>query len=48
MVLDLLISSLPSFWWLFPVAVLIAAVAMTFGIGGAIFFSPFFVIVLGV
>ncbi|MEE9592052.1 MAG: sulfite exporter TauE/SafE family protein [Thermoplasmata archaeon] len=46
MVLDLLMSDLLSFWWLFPAALLIGAVAMTFGIGGAIFFSPFFVIFL--
>ncbi|MEE9592600.1 MAG: sulfite exporter TauE/SafE family protein [Thermoplasmata archaeon] len=46
MVLDLLMSDLVTFWWLLPAAVLIAAVAMTFGIGGAIFFSPFFVIFL--
>ena len=46
LVLDFLATSL-SFWWLFPVAILIAAVAMTFGIGAAIFFSPFFVIVIG-
>ncbi len=39
-------SDLLSFWWLFPAALLIGAVAMTFGIGGAIFFSPFFVIFL--
>ncbi len=39
-------SDLVTFWWLLPAAVLIAAVAMTFGIGGAIFFSPFFVIFL--
>lgn len=46
MVLDLFMSSLLTFWWLLPAAILIAAVAMTFGIGGAIFFSPFFVIAL--
>lgn len=44
---DFLVSSLSSFWWLFPVAILIAGVAMTFGIGSAIFFSPFFLIVIG-
>ena len=32
---------------MFPVAILIASVAMTFGIGGAAFFSPFFQIVIG-
>ena len=35
-----------SFWWLFPVAIVIA-VANGAGIGGATFFSPLFVIVLG-
>lgn len=34
-------------WWLFPVAIAIAAVANGAGIGGATFFSPLFVIVLG-
>lgn len=34
-------------WWLFPVAIVIAAVANGAGIGGATFFSPIFVIVLG-
>jgi len=36
-----------SFWWLFPVAIVIAAVANGAGIGGATFFSPLFVIVVG-
>ena len=45
--LDFLLTSLSSFWWLFPVAILISAVAMTFGIGNAIFLSPFFLIVIG-
>lgn len=36
-----------SYWWLFPVAIAIAAVANGAGIGGATFFSPLFVIVLG-
>jgi len=47
LVFDFLATSLFTFWWLFPIAILIAAVAMTFGIGSAIFFSPFFVIVIG-
>ncbi len=47
MVLDFLATSLFAFWWLFPIAILIAAVAMTFGIGNAIFLSPFFLIVIG-
>lgn len=47
MVLDPFISGLISFWWMFPLAILIASVAMTFGIGGAAFLSPFFLIVIG-
>ncbi|MHA1265962.1 MAG: sulfite exporter TauE/SafE family protein [Candidatus Helarchaeota archaeon] len=35
-----------TYWYMFPVALLIATVAMLFGIGGAIFFSPFFILVL--
>ena len=33
-------------WYLFPVSVLIATVAMASGVGGAVFFSPLFIIVL--
>jgi uncharacterized membrane protein YfcA len=36
-----------SLWWLFPVAIVIAAVANGAGIGGATFFSPLFVVALG-
>ena len=36
-----------SFWWLLPVAIVIASVANGAGIGGATFFSPLFVIGLG-
>lgn len=36
-----------SFWWLFPFSIVIAAIANGAGIGGATFFSPLFVIVLG-
>ena len=36
-----------SFWWLLPVSIVIAATANGAGIGGATFFSPLFVIVLG-
>jgi len=33
-------------WYLLPVAVLIATVAMSSGVGGAVFFSPIFMLVL--
>ena len=35
------------YWFVFPVAVAIAATAMASGVGGATFFAPFFIIVLG-
>lgn len=35
------------FWYLFPVSILIATIAMSSGIGGAVFFSPLFMLVLG-
>ncbi len=34
-------------WFLFPAAVLISTIAMASGVGGAIFFSPLFMIILG-
>ncbi|KKK90159.1 hypothetical protein LCGC14_2725870, partial [marine sediment metagenome] len=34
------------FWFMFPVGICIATIAMMSGIGGAIFFSPFFMLVL--
>lgn len=33
-------------WYLFPTSILIATIAMTSGIGGAVFFAPLFIIVL--
>ena len=36
-----------TFWFMFPVALLISTVALMFGIGGAVFFSPVFLILLG-
>ncbi len=33
-------------WYLFPASIAIATIAMTSGIGGAVFFSPLFIIVL--
>jgi uncharacterized membrane protein YfcA len=35
------------YWFAFPVAVAIASIAMASGIGGATFFSPFFLLILG-
>lgn len=35
------------YWFMFPVAVTIASIAMASGIGGATFFSPFFLLILG-
>ncbi|KKK70308.1 hypothetical protein LCGC14_2925290 [marine sediment metagenome] len=35
------------YWFMFPVAVLIATIAMAAGVGGATFFSPFFILALG-
>ena len=34
-------------WWLFPVSIVIATIAMSSGIGGAVFFSPLFLVVMG-
>ena len=34
-------------WWLFPASICIATIAMSSGIGGAVFFSPLFLLVLG-
>ena len=36
-----------TFWWLFPVSIVIAATANGAGIGGATFFAPLFVIGIG-
>lgn len=34
------------YWYLFPVAIVISSLAMTTGIGGAVFYSPIFLLVL--
>lgn len=36
-----------SHWWVFPAAVLFSAVALASGVSGALFFSPFFLLVVG-
>ncbi len=33
------------FWYLFPISILIATIAMSSGVGGAVFFSPLFMLV---
>ena len=33
------------YWFMLPLAVLFAAIAMASGVGGATFFSPFFILV---
>ncbi|MFC7059484.1 sulfite exporter TauE/SafE family protein [Halovenus salina] len=34
-------------WWVFPAAILFSAVALASGVSGALFFSPFFMLVVG-
>jgi len=34
-------------WWVFPASVLFATVALSSGVSGALFFSPFFMLVVG-
>lgn len=34
-------------WWVFPASVVFAMVAMAAGVSGALFFSPFFMLVVG-
>lgn len=34
------------FWYLFPLSILIATIAMSSGVGGAVFFSPLFILAL--
>ena len=34
------------YWYMFPVAVLVATTAMASGVGGATFFSPIFILLL--
>ncbi|MBF0101073.1 MAG: sulfite exporter TauE/SafE family protein [Desulfobacterales bacterium] len=35
-----------SYWWLFPTAIVIASFAMTVGVGGPVFFSPIYILIL--
>jgi len=34
-------------WWVFPVSIVFATVALSSGVSGALFFSPFFMLVVG-
>lgn len=34
-------------WWIFPVSIVFAAIALASGVSGALFFSPFFMLVVG-
>ncbi|PIP67815.1 MAG: sulfite exporter TauE/SafE family protein [Candidatus Omnitrophica bacterium CG_4_9_14_0_2_um_filter_42_8] len=36
----------PTYWYILPISIIFASIAATIGIGGATFFSPFFMIVL--
>ena len=40
-------EALLTYWYLFPLSIAIATIAMATGIGGAVFFSPIFMVVLG-
>jgi len=35
------------FWYMLPVAIIVATIAMASGIGGATFFAPIFMLALG-
>jgi len=35
------------FWYLLPISIIIATIAMSSGVGGAVFFSPLFILALG-
>jgi len=40
-------DSLFQLWWVFPSAIVFSTVAIATGISGALFFSPFFMLVVG-
>lgn len=35
------------YWYMFPVAIMVSTIAMSTGVGGAVFFSPIYILVLG-
>lgn len=43
----LLSDRLLGHWWIFPAAVLFSAIALASGVSGALFFTPFFLLVVG-
>src|SRR6056297_409183 len=56
--LDVVLQSLPvpagfpvdqflAHWWVFPASILFSLVALSSGVSGALFFSPFFMLVVG-
>lgn len=40
-------AEFPVLWWVFPTSIVFATVAVGSGVSGALFFSPFFMIVVG-
>jgi len=36
-----------SYWWVFPASILFSTIALAAGVSGALFFSPFFLLVVG-
>lgn len=41
------VSQVLHFWWILPVSIGIATIALSSGISGALFFSPFFLLIVG-
>ena len=41
------LSEVLSIWWVYPVSVIVATVALSSGISGALFFAPFFLLAVG-
>jgi uncharacterized membrane protein YfcA len=41
------LSTFRSHWWIFPASIAFSAVALAAGVSGALFFSPFFILVVG-
>jgi uncharacterized membrane protein YfcA len=41
------VSEFVAHWWVFPASIVFSAVALSSGVSGALFFSPFFILVVG-